>query len=599
MLPDANGFAVCEEIRVDAPAGADHHADRALAGDRQDPRPRRGRRRLRHQAVLGRRAGGAHQRHLPAPAPRAARRRTSAIEIGGAVVDPHKHELTRKGKTHALSFYEVELLRLLCERAGQPVTREEILEKIWGVPGHAEHPHRRQLRRQAAQEDRGGRRQAAPHRHGLRHRLQAGGVMSDRGRGARRGRRRAGTCAGEPLGVYVHFPFCGVRCPYCDFAVDTRTGDPSRRLRRRGRRRDRGAPGLVRRGGAAGVDLLRRRHAGPVAAGRARARDRGGARGVRAPPTRARWRSPSRSTRARPTKRTCARCAATASTGCRSACRRSTIGCCAGSAATTTRPPGRPAVRAARAAGFDNVSIDLMFGVPGQSLDDWRRAVDTAIALAPEHVSAYALTVERGTAFGSLARAGRLARPDDEAVAAMFEHARGAFAAAGLAPYEISSYARPRPAVAPQPPLLVAQPVPGRGGVGGVVPAARRRDRLALLEPARDRRLPARRRRPATSSGGRRPIWRTRRSGSGYAPPPGSIAPSIAPVMASIPWSVVISKSSAPSAAGWLVVDDVNAPAHPSRRPVRRRGREPAVDIGASRRRGSGRSRRAGRGRAR
>ncbi len=103
---------------------------------------------------------------------------------------------------------------------------------------------------------------------------------------------------------------------------------------------------------------------------------------------------------------------------------------------------GPACLRAARAAGFDNVSIDLMFGVPGQSQDDWRRAVDTAIALAPEHVSAYALTVERGTAFGSLARAGRLSRPDEEAVAAMFEHARGAFAAAGIVPYEISSYAR-------------------------------------------------------------------------------------------------------------------------------------------------------------
>jgi oxygen-independent coproporphyrinogen-3 oxidase len=100
-------------------------------------------------------------------------------------------------------------------------------------------------------------------------------------------------------------------------------------------------------------------------------------------------------------------------------------------------------VRAARVAGFDNLSIDLMFGVPGQSFDDWRRAVDEAIALGPDHVSAYALTVERGTTFGSLARAGRLARPDDEAVARMFEHARAAFAAAGLAPYEISSYARP------------------------------------------------------------------------------------------------------------------------------------------------------------
>ena len=103
---------------------------------------------------------------------------------------------------------------------------------------------------------------------------------------------------------------------------------------------------------------------------------------------------------------------------------------------------GPAAVAAARAAGFDDVSIDLIFGVPGQSLDDWRRAVDAALALAPEHVSAYALTIERGTVFGARDRAGELPRPDDDAVAAMFEHARAAFAAAGLAPYEVSSYAR-------------------------------------------------------------------------------------------------------------------------------------------------------------
>jgi oxygen-independent coproporphyrinogen III oxidase len=100
-------------------------------------------------------------------------------------------------------------------------------------------------------------------------------------------------------------------------------------------------------------------------------------------------------------------------------------------------------VRAARAAGFDALTLDLIFGVPGQSRDDWRRALDAAVALAPEHVSAYALTIERGTAFGALDRAGRLARPDDDAVAAMFEDGRAALAAAGLAPYEVSSYARP------------------------------------------------------------------------------------------------------------------------------------------------------------
>jgi oxygen-independent coproporphyrinogen-3 oxidase len=83
-----------------------------------------------------------------------------------------------------------------------------------------------------------------------------------------------------------------------------------------------------------------------------------------------------------------------------------------------------------------------MFGLPGQTLDDWKRAVDQVLALDPPHVSAYALTIERGTPFGALDRAGRLPRPDDEAVAAMFEWGRSALAAAGLEQYEVSSYAR-------------------------------------------------------------------------------------------------------------------------------------------------------------
>jgi oxygen-independent coproporphyrinogen-3 oxidase len=101
------------------------------------------------------------------------------------------------------------------------------------------------------------------------------------------------------------------------------------------------------------------------------------------------------------------------------------------------------AVRAARAAGLAALSLDLIFGVPGQSREGWRRALDAAVALAPEHVSAYALTIERGTAFGALDRAGRLARPDDDAAAEMFEDAGATFAAAGLHRYEVSSYARP------------------------------------------------------------------------------------------------------------------------------------------------------------
>jgi DNA-binding response OmpR family regulator len=60
------------------------------------------------------------------------------IRIGVNTVYPRRHELERKGKTVALSFYEVELLRLLWERAGEPVTRDEILDKIWGVSGHSQ-----------------------------------------------------------------------------------------------------------------------------------------------------------------------------------------------------------------------------------------------------------------------------------------------------------------------------------------------------------------------------------------------------------------------------------------------------------------------------
>jgi oxygen-independent coproporphyrinogen-3 oxidase len=102
-----------------------------------------------------------------------------------------------------------------------------------------------------------------------------------------------------------------------------------------------------------------------------------------------------------------------------------------------------PAVAAVRRAGFQNLTCDLMFGLPGQSADSWRRSVEALLALAPEHVSAYALTIERGTAFGALDRAGRLTRPDDEAVAELYRWGRAALAAAGYQPYEISSYARP------------------------------------------------------------------------------------------------------------------------------------------------------------
>jgi oxygen-independent coproporphyrinogen-3 oxidase len=101
------------------------------------------------------------------------------------------------------------------------------------------------------------------------------------------------------------------------------------------------------------------------------------------------------------------------------------------------------AVQAVRRAGIDNLCADLMFGLPGQTMDDWRYSLDALVALAPEHVTAYALTVERGTPFGALERAGKLQRPDDETVAAMYGIGHEVLQAAGFEHYEISSYARP------------------------------------------------------------------------------------------------------------------------------------------------------------
>lgn len=97
----------------------------------------------------------------------------------------------------------------------------------------------------------------------------------------------------------------------------------------------------------------------------------------------------------------------------------------------------------ARRAGFDNVSIDLMHSLPGQSLAQWREALRLCVALAPEHVSAYALSVEEGTPFEELFDRGRLTLPDEEEGAAMFEATHEVLAGAGYRHYEISNFARP------------------------------------------------------------------------------------------------------------------------------------------------------------
>jgi len=103
----------------------------------------------------------------------------------------------------------------------------------------------------------------------------------------------------------------------------------------------------------------------------------------------------------------------------------------------------RLAVPAAREAGFANVSLDLMFAVPGQSRDDWAADLDIAASFEPDHVSAYNLTYEEGTPFFELRKSGKLAPLEDEDEAAMFEEARRRLAGRGYRAYEVSNFAKP------------------------------------------------------------------------------------------------------------------------------------------------------------
>lgn len=97
-------------------------------------------------------------------------------------------------------------------------------------------------------------------------------------------------------------------------------------------------------------------------------------------------------------------------------------------------------VRWAREAGLD-VSLDLIYGTPGESLEDWRRSIEAVVAEGPDHVSAYALIVEDGTKLARQIRRGELAQPDDDLEADMYELADDAFAAAGFEWYEVSNWA--------------------------------------------------------------------------------------------------------------------------------------------------------------
>lgn len=103
----------------------------------------------------------------------------------------------------------------------------------------------------------------------------------------------------------------------------------------------------------------------------------------------------------------------------------------------------RSALASAREAGFENLSLDLMYATPTQTLEELEADLAEAATIAPEHISAYALIFEPGTPLTREMQAGRVQRAPEELEATMFETVRTRLADAGYAPYEISNHAQP------------------------------------------------------------------------------------------------------------------------------------------------------------
>ena len=248
----------------------------------------------------------------------------------------------------------------------------------------------------------------------------------------------------QPFGVYLHVPFCRVRCGYCDFNTYT-SGELQ------GARQDQYADTLLREVALA-RDVLTSaggiRPASTVFFG-------GGTPTLLPAGDLARMLDGVRETfglvdgaeitvEANPDTVTPAVVAELAAAG----VTRLSIGMQSAvphvlAALDRTHNPANvaTAVEAARAAGLD-VSLDLIYGAPGESLEDWRRSLETTIALRPDHISAYALIVEEGTKLHRQIRRGEVPAPDDDLQADMYELADELLGASGWEWYEISNWAR-------------------------------------------------------------------------------------------------------------------------------------------------------------
>ncbi|MDX2375466.1 radical SAM family heme chaperone HemW [Microbacterium sp. LRZ72] len=248
----------------------------------------------------------------------------------------------------------------------------------------------------------------------------------------------------HPLGVYIHVPFCRVRCGYCDFNTYTAT-------ELRGAGRDTYADDVV-----AEVELAAEVLGRAAAARPAATVFFGGGTPTLLPPgdlvrmlDRVRERigvhaDAEITVEANPDTVNVEVAGALAAAGVTrlSIGMQSAVPRVLGTLDRTHDPANvGTAVAAARAAGL-GVSVDLIYGTPGETLDDWRLSLDSAVALEPDHVSAYALIIEDGTQLARRIRRGELPAPEDDLQADMYELADGLLGDAGFEWYEVSNWSR-------------------------------------------------------------------------------------------------------------------------------------------------------------
>jgi oxygen-independent coproporphyrinogen-3 oxidase len=244
--------------------------------------------------------------------------------------------------------------------------------------------------------------------------------------------------AAEPLAVYIHWPFCRSKCPYCDFNSHVRDSVDATRWTQ-----------ALMRDLEHQAELTAGRTVGSVFFG-------GGTPSLMPPETLAALLEGMRShwtvlpdveitLEANPNSAEADRFRTFAAAG----VNRLSLGVQALDPAALRflgrahdREEAIAAIEHARAT-FPRFSFDLIYARPGQSPAAWQRELDEALTLAGEHLSLYQLTIERGTAFATLAQRGELVPPEEDSTAALFETTQERLAAAGLPAYEISNHARP------------------------------------------------------------------------------------------------------------------------------------------------------------